>query len=460
MKPTTLDAYSLLHRGTLALSQVEANGIRIDVDYLTEARSRTQRKVLELEEELRQSDAWKLWRKRFGAKANLRSRSQLGDVLFKDLKFTSTKQTKGGKPKVDEDVLGSIDFPFVQSYLRMEKLKKADATFLSGIEQETVNGFLHAMFDLNTARTFRSSSSRPNFQNFPIRDPELGKLIRRCFVPRPGRVLVEIDYGSIEVRVAACYHKDPVMLEYIHDTSKDMHRDMASQIYCCEPGQVSKKMRYAAKNQFVFPQFYGSYWAQCAPALWDFIAKFSLAVDDKIPVKRWLRDHGIKRLGEVPNHGDPCKGTFYRHVQEVERDFWGRRFRVYDQWKKDWYSAYLRDGGFTSLTGFRIDGMMSRNDVINYGIQGSAFHCLLWSLIRLQREIRRRKMKTKIVGQIHDSLLADVPEDELDDWLALAKEVMTEEIRREWGWIIVPLTIEAEVGRRSWHDKKPVEIGA
>ena len=69
-------------------------------------------------------------------------------------------------------------------------------------------------------------------------------------------------------------------------------------------------------------------------------------------------------------------------------------------------------------------------------------------------------MKTKIVGQIHDSLLADVPEDELDDWLALAKEVMTEEIRREWRWIIVPLTIEAEVGRRSWHDKKPVEIAA
>jgi DNA polymerase I len=457
MKPISPEAYSLLHQGTLALSQVEANGIRIDVKYLAKARRRTQRTVKEMEERIKSSDAWKTWRKTFGGKSNLGSRDQLGKVLFDVMEMPCNDRTATGRAKVDEDVLSQIDVPFVKDYLRMEKLKKADATFLNGIEREMVDGFLHPVFSLNMARTYRSSSDSPNFQNFPVRDADIGKLIRRCFVPRPGGVLVEMDYGGIEVKVAACYHKDPVMLEYIHDPTKDMHRDMAAQIYCIEPEQVSKKARYCAKNQYVFPEFYGSYWGQCAPHLWDSIAKHGLEVDG-VSIKKLLRRKGIKLLGEMPEQGSPKPGTFLRHVQEVEQDFWGVRFKVYDRWKKRWWDDYMKRGGFKTLTGFWIEGVMGRNDVINYPVQGSAFHCLLWSLIRLQRELRWGKMRALIVGQIHDSIVADVPADELDDFLPLAKRIMTEEIRKHWKWIIVPLDIEAEVSESNWFEKKAVEI--
>jgi DNA polymerase I len=118
----------------------------------------------------------------------------------------------------------------------------------------------------------------------------------------------------------------------------------------------------------------------------------------------------------------------------------------------------MKRGGFKTLTGFWIEGVMGRNDVINYPVQGSAFHCLLWSLIRLQRELRWGKMRALIVGQIHDSIVADVPADELDDFLPLAKRIMTEEIRKHWKWIIVPLDIEAEVSESNWFEKKAVEI--
>src|SRR5690606_20675796 len=102
-----------------------------------------------------------------------------------------------------------------------------------------------------------NSSDSPNFQNLPIRNPKMAKIIRSAFIPRSDRhVLVEIDYSGIEVRVAACYHKDPVMIEYINDPTKDMHRDMAAQCYLAPPEQVSKQMRYCGKNMYVFPQFY------------------------------------------------------------------------------------------------------------------------------------------------------------------------------------------------------------
>jgi len=118
----------------------------------------------------------------------------------------------------------------------------------------------------------------------------------------------------------------------------------------------------------------------------------------------------------------------------------------------------LKQGWFDLLTGFRIAGVYGRNDVINYPVQGVAFHCLLWSLVRLVKWLKKNRMKTVIVGQIHDSIVADVHPDELDDFLAMAKRVMTGDIRKHWGWIIVPLEIEAESSETNWFDKRKVEL--
>ena len=444
-QPTTADAYRLLHDGSLALAEVEAAGMRVDVDRLDWTIVKADGKIKVLTERLKVDDVWKLWRRRFGERASLGSRPQLGAVLFQEMGHKASAITRTGRAQVDEEALARIDLPFVKLFLKVEKLKKLRSTYLNGVKREVVNGFIHSVFNLHLVRSYRGSSDNPNIQNQPVRDPEMGKPIRSCFIPRDGHVLVEIDYSALEVRIAACYHKDPTMLEYIEDSSKDMHRDMAMQIYKLPQDQVTKQTRFAAKGQFVFASFYGSYYKQTAPGLWGAIEKDGLVTADGVPLKKWLRGQGIRDLEE-----------FTEHVQEVDQDFWGRRFKVYAQWKLDWFREYQRTGGFQMLTGFRVDGVHKRNDVINYPVQGAAFHVLLWSLIRLVKWLKKHKMRSVVVGQIHDSIVADVHHDELDEYLAAAKRIMTEDVRKAWPWIIIPLETEAEVGELNWWEKEKV----
>ena len=165
-------------------------------------------------------------------------------------------------------------------------------------------------------------------------------------------------------------------------------------------------MRYCGKNMFVFPQFYGDFYINNARAMWEAIDAMGHEVDG-VPLKQYLKRKNILRLGACDAKQQPANGTFEKHIKKVEMDFWQKRFKVYNQWKRKWWDKYLENGGFPTLTGFRIDGVMGRNDVINYPVQGSAFHCLLWSLIQLNRWLRKNKMRSKIVGQIHDSIVAD-----------------------------------------------------
>jgi DNA polymerase I-like protein with 3'-5' exonuclease and polymerase domains len=173
-----------------------------------------------------------------------------------------------------------------------------------------------------------------------------------------------------------------------------------------------------------------------------------------------LKDHlakkGVHKLGKCDPEYDPVPGTFEYHIWEVERRFWNKRFPVYAQWKKDWYNAYLEKGYFLTHTGFKIGGDFRRNQVINYPVQGSAFHCLLMSIILVNKELAKYKMKSKLCIQIHDSMTGDVPNDEVQDFLDITNEVMTKKVPAMWDWINIPLDAEAEVtpAGGSWADKK------
>lgn len=459
MRTATPEAYKLFHEGTIALAECEANGLRINTDYLLRQEDRLSMKIANMEATLRGDSLFRTMRKRFGVKTNLGSRDQLAFIIYDVLETPCTQRTKTGQPSVDDAVLQQVDHPFIQGFAKLEKLRKIRSTYVRGILRETLDGYLHPIFGLNTTRTYRSSSEKPNFQNIPIRDPKMGKLVRSAFIARDGHCLIETDFSGIEVCIAACYHKDPVMIRYIEDPTKDMHRDMAAQCYMIKPEQVSKQARYCAKNMFVFPEFYGDWYKSCASSLWAAIDKMSLEVEGT-SLKDHLQECGIKRLGKCDPKGRPVAGTFEAHLQKVEDDFWNRRFRVYGAWKRKAWKQYLETGGFSMLSGFYCSGVYNRKEVINYRVQGAAFHCLLWSLIQLSKEIRRRGMKAKLVGQIHDSILADVPENEVEDYLQLAKEIMTERLVAHWKWIIVPLKIEAEVTPvgGSWYEKKAMEI--
>lgn len=216
--------------------------------------------------------------------------------------------------------------------------------------------------------------------------------------------------------------------------------------------KVSKKARYASKNKFVFPAFYGSYYKQIGPDLWNAIDELSLEVDG-VPMKKHLSNKLHKK-------GDALFDAFVAHIQTVENSFWNQRFPVYTQWKKDWWDAYLKKGYFLTKTGFICRGKMKRNEAINYPVQGSAFHCLLWSFIEMTKALKKNKMKSVLIGQIHDSALGDVPEEELEDYIALFREISTERIRAAWDWIILPLDVEVEVTglNESWYTKKGIAL--
>lgn len=151
---------------------------------------------------------------------------------------------------------------------------------------------------------------------------------------------------------------------------------------------------------------------------------------------------------------------FETHLQKIEKYFWKVRYKKYGKWREDWVDEYREKGYFDMHTGFRCKGVMSRNDVINYPVQGAAFHCLLWSFIQLDKRMREESWDTRLIGQIHDAIVMDVPPKELEYVIKTAQQVMCQEIRDYWEWITVPLTIEADVCDidAPWSEKHGYEI--
>ena len=456
MVPRTSEAYDLLHQGAIVLAEVESNGMCIDVEYIERTIKRTTRRVNRMVETLQTSEVGKLWKETFGSQMNFGSNEQLGTILFGKMGFTCPKKTKGGKFSTDEESISTVDHPFVSEYLEVKKVKKAVNENLRGILREVVEEKIHCFFNLHTVQTYRSSSEAFNFQNIPIRDPYISQLIRQAFIARPGRQLIEIDFSGAEVRVGACYHKDPVMIEYILDPAKDMHRDMAMECFQLPQSEITKPIRHCGKNQFVFPEFYGDWYKDCAKIMWKSVDKIPLVTTSGKSVREHLNSLGMGQLGDLESKEGPAPGTFADRIRQVEAKFWGERFRVYDQWKKNWFEEYRHKGWFETLTGFVCQGYMERNQVVNYPVQGSAFHCLLWSLIRIQNEIHRRGMKTMICGQIHDSMVCDVVPEERDEFIEMCHQTIRTRLPRRWEWLIVPMEAEVEASPvgGTWADKK------
>ena len=458
---TTKEAYKLLHYGNLALSRVEANGVRIDVDYLNSAISESSKQVKEIEERLKSAKEWSVWTERFGTKASLGSRQQLGKVLFDVLGHTYPRPVPASKRyTVDEDILMDVGTDFTKLYLKLAKLEKASGTYLKGIlAHVTPDGLLHGTFSLTTTKTYRSSAYDPNLQNIPIRDPEIGRLVRTAFIPRPGHCIIEVDFKGAEVCVGACYHQDARMLRYIRE-GYDMHIGSAIHCFRLRQDEVTKEIRQHAKGSFTFAEFYGDWYKSIAKSLWASIERYDIKTKDGKSLYEHLRNRGIGTLGPCENKRDPLPGTFERQIQEAEHWLWKEEFTGYDQWRKDWYNEFLEKGYFHTLTGFTIHGPLSRNDVCNYPVQGSAFHCLLWCLITLMMEIERQGKQTKVFGQIHDSVVADVPENEAKWYCDTMTEIITDRLPSHWKWVITPMVAEVEAAPvgASWFDKCPIVV--
>jgi DNA polymerase-1 len=361
------------------------------------------------------------------------------------MKIEPVKTTETGQGATHEEALRRLDIPGLDLILSIRKLSKIKNTYLGAFIREQFNGFIHPSFNLHNVRTYRSSSEGPNFQNIPKRDKESMKICRRAILPRPGHMLVEADFSALEVNISECYHKDPVMMNYLLDPKSDMHLDMAKQIFIMPDMQKSipahAVMRQAAKNGFVFPQFYGDYYGNNAHSLCEWT---------KLPRGRWKRGQGLELPdgSHISNHflskGIKSFDQFTEHMKKVEDDFWNRRFKEYGRWKKKSIQDYRKRGWLKTHTGFTCSGLMRDNEISNYPIQGSAFHCLLFTFIELDKIAQREKWKSKIVGQIHDSILLDADPAELGRIKEALQTIVKEILPNAWKWIIVPLEIDVE----------------
>lgn len=449
-------AYKLFHKGTLALSRAEQQGMRIDVTYCKRKKKSLTRKIERLQNKFLKTKLAKDWQQQFKDKTNIYSPLQLSKMLYEVKKLTPVKLTAKEKGSTDDEALKALNLPEINILLEIRKLKKLRDTYLDAFSKEQVDGIIHPSFNLHTVTTFRSSSQNPNFQNIPRRDIEAMNTCRKAILPRPGHQLVEIDYEGIEVKVSCCYHKDPTMLKYINDPKSDMHLDMAKQIFMLDFMDKKipehKVIRNATKNGFVFPQFYGDYYANCAKNIACGWCNLSQG--------KWKKGQGITMPeGNISDHlisvGIKSFQQFTDHIKKIEDSFWNERFPVYKKWKEKLWRDYQRKGYVDMLTGFRCKGVMTKNEVLNRPIQGSAFHCLLWSFIELDKIMRKENWESRLIGQIHDAIVFDIYPNELEHVIETTKYIACEKIRKAWDWIIVPLNVDVEICSvdRPWNEK-------
>lgn len=454
-KPGTLgnlsDAYDLFHDGLGAFADLEEEGICSNLGYYESKSEELSKRITSLTSSLMLSEEAILFRQKEGKDINLNSHPDISKLVFTHLQYPAVILTGTNKPSTSEEALEQVKLPFVKKLIQLRKLEKLHGTYVAQFIRETgEDGKIHAFINLHTARTHRSSISNPSIQNIPVRDELAKKTCRVGIEPSKGNMLVEIDFGSIEVKGAACYTHDKNLIKYINNPSTCMHRDQGAFLWMLEKDQMTKDIRFYAKNQFVFPEFYGSYWKSCAKNLWK--ECIDLLTADNVRLGQHILNVGIARSRES------AFADFEKHVQKCERQFWGR-FPEFKEWQNSVVKFHAKHGYVELLTGFRRSGFLSRNEIFNTPIQGAAFHMLLWSLIQLNKIARKDQWRSKIISQIHDSILIDMYPKELNNVIRIAKQIMTEDIREHWKWIIVPLTVEVEATPvdGNWYEKAEIK---
>ncbi len=476
---TTPAAYQLLHRGMEALAKMSADGMRVDKGYLDAAIAKGEAQVADMIRQIACDPISVPWKNRFREKTNYLSADQLSEVVFGNGKdysgmgFKPRRMTeKKKRASADEASFVHVqeEVPIIKLLFAAKKVANAVNTFLVGIRREAVQNlgdgcwYVHPEYGLNTTITHRSSSFNPNLQNQPNRNPVMAEMVRRTYIPRPGNHLLEIDLGQHEGRIMCPVTGDPVLTEYILSPNSDMHRDMAAQIFKCEPSQVSKGLRQLVKGDFVFASFYGSYWGLTGPALWEGVDDPGnpVRMADGTPARAHLTRLGFTELGHVEG-GDPAPGTWCAHMRDIDRDFWGRRFKVYAQWRRDTFDQYLEDGGFMMATGFAVNMLgLDKKQICNAKVQGPAFHVLLRALPLINGWLRKYKFNTRTICEVHDSALFCGSPRERDDVVDMVTHYLTTDAVREWGWITVPLVCEPELCPvdQPWYEKASLSKGS
>ena len=408
LKDSTLKLYKEIELPLLeVLAEIELNGVYIDRKHLTELSSKIDKKLLRLEK-----DIYVLADEQF----NINSPKQLSVILFEKLKLPVVKKTKTGY-STDVSVLGQLALKHklpeqVLSYRQLAKLKSTYVDALPG-EIFKKTGRVHTSFNQTVAATGRLSSSNPNLQNIPIRS-DMGKEIRKAFTAEEDNMLLSADYSQIELRILAHLSKDKA-LKRAFDKGEDVHARTAADIFGGSIGQVDEKSRRMAKA-VNFGIIYG------------------------------LSAFGLSRQLNISRRDAQDFIDQYFSLYSSVKDFMGNTI------------TEARECGYTLtmfhrrryLPDLKSDNRQVRESAeriaINSPIQGSAADLIKVAMIRLSRNLKKIKLNSKMILQVHDELLFECPVQEKKEIESLVRKEM------EGAYSLsVPLVVDIGWGK-NWNE--------
>jgi len=383
------------------LAEMELAGIKVNTDLLQELSKEFGGKLAELEREI-----YKL----AGQTFNINSPMQLGEILFEKLKLPHGRKTKTGY-STDVKVLEKLSFhELPRAMLIHRNLSKLQSTYVDKLANlvHPKTGRVHTSFNQTVTATGRLSSSSPNLQNIPIRTEE-GQRIRQAFVPDKGSVFVAGDYSQIDLRVLAHYSQDKALLEAFR-SGRDVHNQTAAEIFFVSPMLITPQMRRVAKT-INFGIVYG-------------MSSFGLA--GQLNLSRREAQTFIDRYFK-----------HYPGVQQFMED-------IVKQARKEHHVSTLlnrirRLPDINSSNRTRRE--FAERTAINTPIQGTAADIIKLAMIKLDKELAKAKLKAKMVLQIHDELVLEVPKKEGDIIEKLVKECMESVIELD-----VPLVVNISTG--------------
>ncbi len=386
------------------LAQMELAGVRIDVKALQHAADDLRTQIAALQQQIYTQT---------GTEFNIDSPSQVGDILFGRLQLDpNAKKTKTGHYSTNDTILEKLAsrHPVVDLIRRYRQMRKLLNTYLTTLPQN-INPrtqHIHTNYNQTATATGRLSSSNPNLQNIPVRE-ELGREIRRAFIPAPGCVFLSADYSQIELRIVADISQDATMIEAFRQ-NRDIHTITASKIYNVPADKVTPEQRRHAKTAN-FGILYG-------------ITAFGLAQRLNIP----RRD--AQQLIDGYAQQFPAIQTYIQKtLQQAETQGYVTTIKGRKRMQPDINSRNAVVRGY------------ARRNAINAPIQGSAADIIKIAMISISAEIQRRGLQSRMIMQVHDELNFNVPEDEVVQMQELVQRNMQAAYTGD-----VPLTVSLGIG--------------
>ena len=383
------------------LNSMEKFGVEVKKDFLVSYGEELDKKIEELTQEI-----YKL----AGEKFNINSTKQLGVILFEKLGLKSGKKTKSGY-STSVDVLTKIKdeheiIPLILEYRSKTKLR---STYIDGlISTIKSDGRIHSKFNQTVTATGRLSSTEPNLQNIPTRTAE-GREIRRAFVPMDGYTFVDADYSQIELRVMASISGDESLIDAFN-SSKDIHAITASQVFDVPLDEVTPNLRRRAKA-VNFGIIYG-------------ISSFGLG-----------EDLGISRK-EAKEYIDKYFATYSKIKEYLDESVQSAKDNGYVK------TAFNRIRPIPELSSSNfMQRSFGERVAMNSPIQGTAADIIKIAMINVDKELEKRKLKSRLILQIHDELLIETALDEVEEVSALLKDCMESAAE-----LAVPLYVDVHTG--------------